>query len=484
MKRFKALLTPASEFSGHVMALLSGAAVALTVSYLVQPILTRLYTPAQFGLLDTFVALLALIVPFSSAKFEDAIVLPDSDEEAGHVLNLSLSILLFSTMLLASILLFRKNIALALGVPELANWLLLVPPTLLLVRLTMVGELWNVRQKRFKKISGVNIARTTTMNVAKISGASFGLAGLFAGYVIGFLTAVGLYARGIGRAARLSFSQGGVTGIRNAARRYRNFPRFTLPASILGAMVNRLPFLLLLYFFTAEVVGLYGRAFAAIMVPLSVVGTAISNVFYVYAAERRGTELLTSSTVRVHDRLVLFGMYPVLAVIVAGPQLFSFIFGTGWEISGDYARIVGFWLFLSAVSSPLTRLFDVLERQELELKVTLVIFMLQTTALVLGGLSGSPVTALLLLAVAGSAGRIFQLLMLHRIAGVRFPQVAWPFLKYGMRSVPGVALLVLALYLNTGPLWIAAAAAFGAVAYGTLSLGDIRSAFERPSPEN
>lgn len=460
------------------MTLLSGAAVAMTVSYLVQPILTRMYTPDEFGLLDTFVALLALIVPFSSGKYEDAIVLPEEDTEAGHVLKLSLVILTGFTALLAAGLLFRSQIAELLGVAELSHWLVLIPVALLLVRLTMIGELWSVRTKKFKRISVANITRTTTMNVTKLAASGQGVAGLFGGYVVGFISAVALYSRSIVAALRLSSTEGAVTGMKRVARRYKDFPRFTMPASILGAMVNRLPFLLLLFFFSTEVVGLYGRAFAAIMVPLGVVGSAVSSVFYVFAAERRGTEQLAGSTMRVHDRLVLFALYPVAVIVLAGPEIFSVVFGSGWEVSGSYARVVGVWLFLSGVASPLTRLFDVLERQELELKVTAAIFVLQTSALVVGGLSGSPLTALLLLAIAGSVGRIVQLGVLHRIAGVSARDIAAPYLKYGLKALPGVVIVALTQISAMSAFWIVGGAVLGAGIYGLLSLGEIKSAFK------
>lgn len=460
------------------MTLLSGAAVAMAVSYLVQPILTRMYTPDEFGLLDTFVALLALIVPFSSGKYEDAIILPEDDSEAGHILSLSVIILMLVTAVLTAGLLFRESIADVLGVAELSYWLPLIPLSLLLVRLAMMGELWSVRVKDFKRISGVNISRTSTMNVTKILTSSYGAAGLFAGYVVGFIAAVALYSKNIVRALRLSFSGGVVAGIKRVASRYSAFPTFTMPASILGAMVNRLPFLLLLFFFSTEVVGFYGRAFAAIMVPLSVVGSAVSSVFYVFAAERRGTDLLAGSTMRVHDRLVLFALYPVAVVVLAGPEIFSVVFGSDWSVSGSYARIVGVWLFMSGVASPLTRLFDVLERQELELRVTAVIFVLQTGALIVGGLSGSPSTALLLLAIGGTVGRIIQLSVLHRIAGVTSRDLLLPYYKYGLKALPGIGLVLLLHMTSASHLLTTGGAFVGAAVYGLLSLGDIKSAFK------
>ena len=459
------------------MTLLSGAAAALTVSYLLQPVLTRLYTPEEFGIFDTFIAVLALFVPFSSAKFEDAIVLPKKDEEAGHLLTLSLALILAVTTIIAAVLYFVPAVSTSLDA-SIGKWVLLLPLALLLIRTSMLGELWSIRSKKFGRISGVNVARTTAANVVKIASSSTGMAGLFVGYITGFAIAIFIYAKGIFEAVALSLRNHPLSGMKRVARRYKDFPRFTLPASVLGSLVGRLPFLLLLYFFTPEIVGLFGRAFATIMVPLSVVGTAVASVFLVFAAERRDTPLLASSTKRVFDRLVLFGLFPVITVMIAGPQLFSVIFGANWIQAGEFARIIGFWLFLSAVASPLTRLFDVLERQRLEFLIAALLFVLQTTALVIGGRTGSVTTALLYLAIAGSIGRLLQLGILFKISDVNIGGCIRTVASYTLRCVPGIV-IILASTLQDDFRITLLAAVTGAAIYGALSFGEILEAFEK-----
>ncbi|NND71909.1 MAG: oligosaccharide flippase family protein [Rhodothermales bacterium] len=471
-------ITPASEFSGSVLTLLSGAAGALMVSYLFQPVLTRLYTPTEFGIFDSFVAILALLIPLASVKYEDAIVLPEEDGDAGHLLTLSILILFLSTAVLTAVIYFLPTFGIGNVLIE-RRWLLLLPVALILVRFSMLGELWNIRYKTFKTISAVSVSRSASTNFVKLGAYTSGTSGLFFGYIAGFTLAVSIYAAGIVRAVRLSLHDGLREGVVRVARRYKNFPRYTMPASLLASLVGRLPFLLLLYFFSPEIVGLFGRAFAAIMVPLSVVGTAVSNVFYVFAAERRNTPHLASSSAKVFDRLVLFGLFPSLAILLAGPQIFGFVFGSDWTASGDFARIIAIWLLLSAVTSPLTRLFDVLERQRLELITAGVLFVLQTAALIVGGLSGNPATALIYLAVSGSIGRLIQLAILFRIAGVQVADIAATTQRYVGRSLPGTILIALSL-LDGRPLVVIIATIAGAAIYGLLSLRDLLEAFKKP----
>ncbi len=67
------------------------SAYALTAGYgviapvaglLAAPILTRLYSPAEFGVLGTFAAVMAAALSLVNLRYEVAVPLPQKDEEA------------------------------------------------------------------------------------------------------------------------------------------------------------------------------------------------------------------------------------------------------------------------------------------------------------------------------------------------------------------------------------------------------------------
>ena len=59
--------------------------------------------------------------------------------------------------------------------------------------------------------------------------------------------------------------------------------------------------------------------------------------------------------------------FPVSAVALLGPDLFGAVFGEPWRPAGDVVRVLAPWLWLASVAPPLTRAFDVTERQTAEL---------------------------------------------------------------------------------------------------------------------
>ena len=447
-------------FRGPVLTLLSGTAAAMAVAYLALFVLTRLYPPEAFGVLDYFTSLLSLFVTVSSLRYEDAVMQPEDDREAAGVLWLAMGLVLVTVALLCGVLPWREEVARLLGVPAIAPWLWLVPVALLAMRLGKMGELWLTRSRRFGTISGVQAAGTTTTAAVRVGAgtATASPGGLIGGFVAGHAVAAAVLTRRVwqqdGALVRSALSRRRLRGL---ARRYRRFALFSTPSALLSAFVARLPALLLPVFFSTAVLGLYGRAFAALFVPLSMVGGAVAQVFFVQAAEARRAETLAPFAGRVHARLVTIGLFPMLALVVAGPDVFEAAFGAPWREAGVYVRYVGPWLFLMSVASPLTRLFDVLERQRTELAMSLVLFAAQLAALYVGGRSGSVLYTLALLGAAGAATRALQIGVMLRLARVPLGTALRPYARYALFGLPGLALVAAAQTL--GHPWLTTAAA-------------------------
>ncbi|SHK06057.1 lipopolysaccharide biosynthesis protein [Rhodothermus profundi] len=448
----------ARSFRGPVLTLLSGSSLALALSYLAQPLLTRLYTPEAFGGLDAFVALVSLLFVCSTLRYEDALLLPRCNAEALGLLRLA-GYILAGLSLLCLLLSFPAQWLLQhRGETTLAPWLPWLAPTLLLMGSTRLAELWLTRQQAFRTLSvGTALRATTTTTLRLAAGLpplQAGTAGLIGGFLGGHLSTLLLYGWHLRH--RLS-TPAASPSLAVLARRYRHFPLFTLPAALLNALSMRLPFLLLLLFFDAEVLGFFGRAFMVLTVPLGLVGSATGQVFFVRAAEARHGEGLRALTRRVYSRLLQIGLYPVLLLMLLGPELFAFIFGAPWRTAGVYAAWIAPWLLLASLASPLSRLFDVLERQRADFATSALLFLLQTIALITGGLQGQPATALLLLGLAGLLGRVFQLSVLFRLVGVTFRDAFGPLLRCTLYSLPLLGLLYFSASWLSPPLYLGGA---------------------------
>ena len=444
---------PQKAFDRSVFTLLSGTVTAMLIAYLAQPILTRIYSPEAFGLFEAFGSIIAILVPFASMRYEDAIMLPEKDEDALPVLGLSL-ILVFIAITVIGVFVWLSNVFSFAFIPSnLLPWLLFIPPVLLAQRTAKLGELWLNRKKRYRPISAVqavnsSITAGTRISMGPlISGRS--PLGLITGYLAGHCMSLLWYAVLMLRTERHFISRAfRWRSIAYSLRRYRHFPYFSMPSMLLSALIIKLPLLLLLYFFDEAVVGFLGRAFALFMTPLSLVGGAVAQVFFIEGVEAYRAGKLSGLIRTIHARLLMIGLFPTIGVMIAGPQVFGFILGNQWYVTGEYLQWIAPWLFLSGIASPLTRTFDILERQRVELLTTSVMFVLQTSALVIGAQTGDILICLLYMSLAGCLSRVIQLIALLYLGQVSFRGILKDYISHGVVTLPFAAMLLGITYVQ------------------------------------
>ncbi len=458
-------------FRGPVMTLLSGTAVTFVISYLALPVLTRLFTTQAFGISDYFITIVSVLTALAALRYEEAVMLPERDQRARTVLWLAGIVTIGVTAIVAVASLWSREITSLLGAPqEIAPWLWLVAPVLLLIRFGKLAEAWLTRKRAFRTITGAeatNKISTISSRIGLGAGTSLGAGGLIGGFIAGqALGAAYFGAALLHRIKAASVRRPSMRELRSVAQRYRRFPLYAMPSSLLNTVLGRLPVLLLPVYFGWEVTGLYGRAFTALAIPLSLIGTAVSQVFFVDGAIAYRENRLAAFTENVHARLVMVGMFPCMLLVAAGPELFAFVFGAGWRAAGVYEQYLACWFFLSAVASPLTRLFDILELQRAELGISIGSFLLLAAALFWGGNTGNVLLTMGLMAGAGAFARIFQIVAMLKFAEVSLRRAGSAYIRYALIALPPVA----CVWLVRG-IWPAWAVALTAIVAGAAYLG-------------
>ena len=96
---FKTLLSN-GEFTRNVITLVKGTTIAQAIPILISPILTRIYSPSEFGILAIYISLLSILSVISTGKYELAIMLPDDEEEAIQLIWLSFFMSVISSVII------------------------------------------------------------------------------------------------------------------------------------------------------------------------------------------------------------------------------------------------------------------------------------------------------------------------------------------------------------------------------------------------
>jgi O-antigen/teichoic acid export membrane protein len=449
---------PKNRFARGVSVLVIGTVGAQVIIVLASPVLTRLYSPYDFGLLAVFTALLSTVVVVASLRYELAIPLPDSDDDAAALLVLGLSlVVVVATLSAIPILLFRTEIAELCNTPSLAQHLYLVPLGALFVGAYNVLNYWAVRAKAFTPLAKTKVSQSLASVGIQLGGASLGAVGLLIGQVVG--NASGLLSLGLRLFPRYRDVASKVTliSIARVARRYKRFPLFSASCAVIDTTASQLPAVLFAMWFGAAAAGTYGLAYRVLSMPMQFLGQAIGNVFLGAAAEAHRKGNLGSMVSRIHRRLAHLGMPPMLLLVVAGPDVFSQVFGEAWEQAGVFAQWLAPWLYLVFITTPLSVIFEVLERQAIAIVFHVVTLVVRVAAIAVGAALGDLVLAVALFALGNCACKLAILICVNNLSGRPWRRVWRPSASALAWSVPLVSPVILGEIWNIDrPFWILA----------------------------
>lgn len=82
-------LKPKSEFSRNVLTLMTGTTISQALPIAVAPILTRIYSPEDFGLFAFYFAIVSILAVLATGRYELAIALPKKRDDAYQIVILS-----------------------------------------------------------------------------------------------------------------------------------------------------------------------------------------------------------------------------------------------------------------------------------------------------------------------------------------------------------------------------------------------------------
>jgi O-antigen/teichoic acid export membrane protein len=255
-------------------------------------------------------------------------------------------------------------------------------------------------------------------------------------------------------------------------KRYRKFPLVDSWSSFINNLSWQLPSLMLLYYFSDTVVGYYSISSRIVLLPMTLVGNALAQAFYQRSAELRSNPVNLSKSVElVFRRLAAIGLFPALVLGIAGPELFSIIFGANWIEAGRFAQILSPWMFILLITSPLTILFATLERQELALIVNIIILSTRFGALVIGGLTHNIYLTLIIWSGTGVLIYGGLALWLLRLTHVLWASAFRTILQYVLyASLPALLLVAAKKAFILSPIWLVIFTAVVSLAYYTIVL--------------
>lgn len=384
---------------------MSGTALAQIIGFGLMPIISRLFTPADFGVFGSFNAVVGVIAAGVTLDYSQAIMLPKEKSDALHLLFIALISTVIITLLCAlACLIAPASIMELIKAPN--TWIL----ALLVFAIAITGinislQSWCVRVKAFKHTSASQVIRSLSSNGMQV-GFGFlktGPVGLIISGILADLFASIILFRIFLFDLKQSVQQIKLSRIKELAREYRDFPMYSASQNVINALSSGLPVLLLTYYFGIVVAGAYAFGLRLLATPMGLVTRALRQVLFQKASEtqHQGGSLI-SLYVKVTISLFALGILPTIILIIWSPEIFSFIFGVQWHTAGIYARWLILWMLFVFCNIPAVLFARLIRIQKTVFFYDMVLLAARASILVIGGIYFTALQSIALFSLVGA----------------------------------------------------------------------------------
>ncbi|MBS1491599.1 MAG: oligosaccharide flippase family protein [Bacteroidetes bacterium] len=392
----------------------------LAVQVTLSPIITRLYSPEQYGVFSVFSSIVVMVSLLGSLRYNEAIVLAKTPGERNNLA--SLSIILTGTIACFSLggIIGYNQISSFFDNNGLRYFVYLIPLGVLLTGLLEVLICINAWKRKFftNGMAGFMmnlIARIFTIGYGQLSPQPIVLiGGDLLGKIAGCLTIIyslpKFISKGLAHAKTITYHT-----LKAVAYQYRHFPYFVFPSSAIQTFSNQLP----IYFFqtkySSAVVGAFALATSLLEIINKLIPYSIAGVFFSQAAylKNESKQYLSLVTFKLFTALTVAA--GIIFFLCAGLSryVFPFVFGNSWQLAGIFSAILSVSYATNFINTSIVEVYKVIDKQKALLITSTISVFLKIIAL--GSIMLFDISAtesLLIFCVAGALGNWIQVVVI------------------------------------------------------------------------
>lgn len=342
----------------NILILASGTAGAQILGFLFVPILTRIYTPTEFGLLAIFVALLTVATPLVNLRYVVAIPLPRRKETATNLLVFCIALTLMFSLILGYLFPYVGSY-LYDDIPsdklEVFRWLFVL--SLMGIGIYEAFSFLAIREKQFKVLAKTKFTQSLLGGLVKIL-LGFGLLkfyGLLIGHVVSQVSGLVSIILRSGEGVRENLGKVKWKNICFLTKYYISFPVYQIPSELMRTFSLKLPLFFFAKQYGAGEAGQLGLALTIVALPIAIIGQTTRQAFYGEIAAYRTSDLtaIRGTFFVLLRRLAFVSILPFFTLFFLSADMFGIFFGSNWYSAGVYSEILAIYLIVQFLYVPL-----------------------------------------------------------------------------------------------------------------------------------
>ncbi|GIN23159.1 oligosaccharide flippase family protein [Siminovitchia fordii] len=358
-----------NRFMRNFLSLFSATLFAQLINIGASPILTRIYSPQEFGYYSFYISICTILIVFVTGRYEYAINTVKTEKESQTLFKLVIGLsLVFSIMFfLLERLLFDKIVTL-FKLESMSSLLYFIPLTLLGMGIMQGLNYYLNKHKNFNIIAKGKVLQSTVTSGGSIflGVSGFNSIGLIFSNIIGIFISIfyQIYSKKL--CFLFNIKQYNYYKVLKSAKKHRYYPIYNSTSAFFDNIAMQAPVFILMKAFAESIVGYYSLTVRVIGMPLTLISTSVSQVFLSEIAELHNNgQDYKRILFKALKALSIIGLLPTLFLILAGPWAFTTVFGEQWKLAGELSRILAFSYFAKFVVSPLSVIFFVVNRVKL-----------------------------------------------------------------------------------------------------------------------
>lgn len=343
-----------SKYIKNISLLISGTILAQIIPLLFEPILKRIYTPAEFGELSIFIKIFSIMTICMSFSYELGVLVAKDKNESNECIELSIFFNILLIIVLEIILYFLQinNI-----IPK-KIFLYLLP---LSSSFYSIGNLFNnklIWEEKYQQISLNKFIRRISEMLFQVLLKRQGSVGLILGSVIGnaFYMIYNLKISNF----KVDFE---LARIKANILKYSYYPRYNLFPQVFNSLSSIVLDVCVLIKFSFVEVGYLELTQKFLVVPSSLLGEAVSKVFLQNILKKiNKKQTIKEEVMKVTSFFLIIGLIYFIGVFYFGESVVKMIFGKDWIPSAIYAKYMVFYIVISFVISPVSSILTALKK--------------------------------------------------------------------------------------------------------------------------
>ncbi|HDI7129417.1 TPA: type 8 capsular polysaccharide synthesis protein Cap8K [Staphylococcus aureus] len=363
-----------NKFIGDSFLMILSSGIAQVILIITTPIITRLYSPTEFGEFTIFSNIAMFLIPIINARYDLLIVNTKNDRSANILSQISFLISLLILLILIPIFAISAWLY-----PNFILDFIFIIIMLFLVSLTNIFTNYLNKERKYKVLSLINVFRAGSMALLQII---FGLLALGSlGLIIGFSLS---YIAGITLGYKTFKKHFNIVRDKEETKALFLENKNQLVYSTPSILLNSLSFSVVVFFigilYTNTEVGIYGMAIRVLGIPVTIISLGLSKIFmqqandyYIEYGNFRNL-LLKFSSILVIVSIILY-----VPLYLFSEELVNILLGHSWVDAITVIKIVIPLFVIRLIVSTVSLSVIVLQKQQLEL-ILQALFLIGTTA--------------------------------------------------------------------------------------------------------